>query len=152
MIEIKNFLTEKTCKDCIDFFNKNYSKTKIFRKRKKLDLLNLTKINVKIKKLIDKYSKIYPGYNISNFEILKWPVGEYHDWHTDTIYYDKTTITYLNKDYKGGRTTVDNYTVEPETGKIILFDSGIRHKVSPLTEGERYVMLVWYNLIKREEL
>jgi hypothetical protein len=152
MIEIKNFLTEKTCKDCIDFFNKNYSKTKIFRKRKKLDLLNLTKINVKIKKLIDKYSKIYPGYNISNFEILKWPVGEYHDWHTDTIYYDKTTITYLNKDYKGGRTTVDNYTVEPETGKIILFDSGIRHKVSPLIEGERYVILVWYNLIKREEL
>ena len=152
MIEIKNFLTEKTCKDCIDFFNKNYSKTKIFRKRKKLDLLNLTKINVKIKKLIDKYSKIYPGYNISNFEILKWPIGEYHDWHTDTIYYDKTTITYLNKDYKGGRTTVDNYTVEPETGKIILFDSGIRHKVSPLIEGERYVILVWYNLIKREEL
>ena len=152
MIEIKNFLTEKTCKDCIDFFNKNYSKTKIFRKRKKLDLLNLTKVNVKIKKLIDKYSKIYPGYNISNFEILKWPVGEYHDWHTDTIYYDKTTITYLNKDYKGGRTTVDNYTVEPETGKIILFDSGIRHKVSPLIEGERYVILVWYNLIKREEL
>ena len=152
MIEIKNFLTEKTCKDCIDFFNKNYSKTKIFRKRKKLDLLNLTKINVKIKKLIDKYSKIYPGYNISNFEILKWPVGEYHDWHTDTINYDKTTITYLNKDYKGGRTTVDNYTVEPETGKIILFDSGIRHKVSPLIEGERYVILVWYNLIKREEL
>ena len=152
MIEIKNFLTEKTCKDCIDFFNKNYSKTKIFPKRKKLDLLNLTKINVKIKKLIDKYSKIYPGYNISNFEILKWPVGEYHDWHTDTIYYDKTTITYLNKGYKGGRTTVDNYTVEPETGKIILFDSGIRHKVSPLIEGERYVILVWYNLIKREEL
>jgi predicted 2-oxoglutarate/Fe(II)-dependent dioxygenase YbiX len=58
----------------------------------------------------------------------------------------------LNKDYKGGRTTVDNYTVEPETGKIILFDSGIRHKVSPLIEGERYVILVWYNLIKREEL
>ena len=152
MIEIKNFLTEKTCKDCIDFFNKNYSKTKIFHKRKKLNLLNLTKINVKMKNLLDKYSKIYPGYNISNFEILKWPIGEYHDWHTDTIYYDKTTITYLNKDYKGGRTTVDNYTVEPETGKIILFDSGIRHKVSPLTEGERYVMLVWYNLIKREEL
>ena len=95
-------------------------------------------------KNLNQYFKIY---NISNFEILKWPVGEYHDWHTDTIYYDKTTITYLNKGYKGGRTTVDNYTVEPETGKIILFDSGIRHKVSPLIEGERYVILVWYNLI-----
>ena len=59
MIEIKNFLTEKTCKDCIDFFNKNYSKTKIFRKRKKLDLLNLTKINVKIKKLILQKQIIY---------------------------------------------------------------------------------------------
>ena len=36
------------------------------------------------------------------------------------------------------------YTVEPKIGKIILFDAEVMHKVSPLIEGERYVMIVWY--------
>ena len=53
-------------------------------------------------------------------EIIKWPAGEYHDWHDDKIYYHKTTITYLNEDYEGGRTTVEDYTVEPKTGKIVV--------------------------------
>ena len=68
------------------------------------------------------------------------------DWHDDTDYYNKTTITYLNQEYDGGRTIVGNYTVEPETGKIILFNSNIKHKVLPLIKGDRYVMLVWYNI------
>ena len=77
-------------------------------------------------------------------ELIYWPVGEYHDWHDDTIYYDKTTITYLNDNYEGGRTKVQNYEVVPKMGKIILFDSDKKHKVSPLLKGERYVILAWY--------
>jgi hypothetical protein len=147
VIEIKNFLSKQECYNCINFFDINESKSTYYNKRKKLDILHLSKKDTNIIKLITKYSSIYPGYYISNFEILKWPVGEYHDWHDDTIYYDKTTITYLNKDYIGGRTMVDKYSVEPEIGKIILFDSNIKHKVSLLTKGDRYVILVWYNSI-----
>jgi hypothetical protein len=101
-------------------------------------------VDLKIDQLINKYGKLYPGHKVANFEILKWPVGELHDWHNDTIYYDKTTITYLNEGYKGGKTTIGQYTVEPKTGKIILFNSELMHMVSPLMSGERYVMLVWY--------
>ena len=45
---------------------------------------------------------------------------------------------------------VDKYSVEPEIGKIILFDSNIKHKVSLLTKGNRYVILVWYNSIMKK--
>jgi hypothetical protein len=145
MIEIENFLSKETCNHCINFFNTNESKSLIFHKRKKLPILEMLNVDLKIDQLVDKYKKIYPGFKISNFEILKWPVGELHDWHNDTIYYNKTTITYLNEDYEGGRTTVDQYTVKPKIGKIILFNSELMHMVSPLVKGERYVILVWYN-------
>jgi len=145
MIEIENFLNKETCNHCINFFNKNESKSLIFHKRKKLPILEMLNVDLKIDQLVDKYKKIYPGFKISNFEILKWPVGELHDWHNDTIYYNKTTITYLNEDYEGGRTTVEDYTVEPKTGKIILFDAETKHRVSMLTKGPRYVILAWYN-------
>jgi hypothetical protein len=151
MIEIRNFLSKQECDDCIKFFNVNESISTYFNKRKKLEILSLLNENVNIKKLVYKYSTIYPNHYISNFEILKWPVGESHDWHDDTIYYDKTTVTYLNKDYIGGRTVVDKYSVEPEIGKIILFDSNVKHKVSLLTKGDRYVILVWYNLTKKNK-
>ena len=144
MIEIEKFLNKKTCDYCINFFNTNESKTLTYNKRKKLNILEMSNVDLKINQLVYKYAKLYPGYRILNFEILKWPVGEFHDWHNDTIYYDKTTITYLNEDYEGGKTTVDQYTVEPKIGKIILFNSEVMHKVSPLIKGERYVMLVWY--------
>ena len=45
---------------------------------------------------------------------------------------------------------VDNYSVEPEIGKIILFDANVKHKVSVLTKGDRYVMLAWYNSIMKK--
>ena len=150
MIEIRNFLSKEECNYCINFFDTNESRSVYFHKRKKLEIRSLLNEDIHIKKLIIKYSVIYPGHYISNFEILKWPVGEYHDWHNDTIYYDKTTITYLNENYDGGRTMVDNYSVEPEIGKIILFDANVKHKVSVLTKGDRYVMLAWYNSIVKK--
>ena len=150
MISIKNFLSKEVCDHCINFFNTYESLASLFQKRKKIDILDTLNLDPKINQLVDKYKEIYPGHYIKNFEILKWPVGEYHDWHKDTPYYNKTTITFLNEKYEGGRTTVDNYTVEPETGKIILFDSNIRHKVSSLLNGDRYVMLVWYNIKKNK--
>ena len=148
MIEIESFLDKEICHHCIKFFNTNESKALTFNKRKKLEILSMLNIDSKIDQLVNKYGKLYPSYKVANFEILKWPVGEFHDWHNDTIYYDKTTITYLNEGYKGGKTTIGQYTVEPKTGKIILFNSELMHKVSSLISGERYVMLVWY---KRNE-
>jgi len=143
MIEIENFLSQDICDYSINYFRRNKKHSLKFNKRKKLNLQDEKKDPV-ILNLITRYSKIYPNYYLKNIELIYWPIGEHHDWHDDTIYYDKTTITYLNKNYEGGRTIVKNYEVSPETGKIILFDSDIKHKVSPLLNGERYVILAWY--------
>ena len=144
MIEIASFLTPKTCSYLINFFKKNTNAAKSFKKRFTIPLLNLNSSDIKIKNIIKKYKAIRPNQSLINIELIYWPIGEYHDWHDDTIYYDYTTITYLNEGYKGGVTTVEKYIIKPKTGKICLFSSTKKHKVSTLEDGERYVILAWY--------
>tara|TARA_R100001086_G_C11685296_1_gene216963 strand:+ start:61 stop:510 length:450 start_codon:yes stop_codon:yes gene_type:complete len=144
IIEIDKFLTKEICNYCINFFENNSNHWQHFNKRQKIQLQNLLNKNLEINRLYIKYMKLYPNHKLKNIEIIKWPAGEYHDWHDDKIYYNKTTITYLNEDYEGGRTTVENYTVEPKIGKIIFFDADKKHRVSMVTRGPRYVMLAWY--------
>ena len=47
--------------------------------------------------------------------------------------------------FKGGSTYVEDYCVKSQTGKIILFDSSKKHKVTELKEGSRFVLLAWYS-------
>ena len=90
--------------------------------------------------------KLYPEW----VELVKWPQGSLQDPHVDvsrnsTKY---TSITYLNNNYKGGKTffTLDNSSSKNNIGDTIMFD-GIKHKhgVTPITKGTRYVLAVWYS-------
>lgn len=139
---INNFLTKKECENLIEKFKSLDGHFKLFQKRYIINLNHWPAeqlfTNV-IKKFIRKDLKI------NNIEIIFWPVGEYHDWHDDTIYYDVTTITYLNEGYEGGRTIVEDIEIKPETGKYIEFDSNKKHMVTKLISGERFVLLCWYN-------
>ena len=51
----------------------------------------------------------------------------------------------MNKNYEGGRTIVENKTIEPEIGKIVKFYSEKKHMVTELLKGKRYVIVAWYN-------
>tara|TARA_R100001086_G_C11796691_1_gene247777 strand:+ start:246 stop:695 length:450 start_codon:yes stop_codon:yes gene_type:complete len=149
MVEIDNHLSKDICNYLISYYNQNKDKSETFNRRKFIDILDV-KNDVVVQNLIVQYSKYYPNHYLKNVQIIFWPVGESHDWHDDTEYYDKTTITYLNEGYVGGRTQVENYEVQPKTGKIILFDSYKKHKVSKLLNGERYVILAWYGSYQKK--
>ena len=100
--------------------------------------------NKLISKIIDKYKKLLPLDNLDHFQLIFWPIGEYHSWHDDTEFYDTTTITYLNEDFVGGITHVEDYKIKPSIGKICIFESYKKHKVTKLEAGERFVILAWY--------
>lgn len=141
MKEINNFLSEKECQDIIEKFkslNGNYT---TYRKRYLLNFDVWFKEphfeNIK-KKFLRKDKKIH------NMEVLFWPIGESHIWHVDTKYYDFTTITYLNENYEGGRTIVEDVEIIPKTGKYVEFNSNRKHMVTELISGERFVLLCWY--------
>ena len=138
---INNFLTKKECEDLIEKFkslNGNYTS---YKKRYLINLNNWPKEELFVN-IIKKFKK--DDIKINNLEIVFWPIGESHEWHDDTIYYDVTTITYLNEDYDGGRTIVEDVEIKPETGKYVEFNSNKKHMVTELISGERFVLLCWY--------
>lgn len=144
MIEIENFLNVALCSYLINFYENNKDKSTPYYDRKILRLSDDTQDRVIEKAIKPKYKKLYPKHFLSNIEIVKWPIGEEMDWHDDTIHFDQTTITYLNEGYLGGRTQVEDYIIEPKTGKIIFFDSIKKHKVSRLETEIRYILAAWF--------
>ena len=145
MIELEYFLHPDLCSYLIKFYEKNQEEKHFFNGRYIIDLKKTTDpfIEDTIK---SKYQKLYPTYNLSTLQLVKWNIGAEHGWHDDTRYYHKSTITYLNEGYEGGRTQIENYVVEPKIGKIIFFDSDKKHKVSTLMNNTRYVIAAWFNL------
>lgn len=142
MIEIENFISKDDCQSLITFFKKSKDFTK-FKNRYFINLF-LHDENKLINTVINKYKKLLPLDNLDHLQLIFWPIGEYHDWHDDTEFYDTTTITYLNEDYKGGITHVEDYKIKPNVGKICIFESYKKHKVTKLEDGERFVILAWY--------
>ena len=138
---INNFLSKKDCENLIEKFislNGSY----ISYKKRYLIYLNDWPKEILFIDIIKKFER--NDIKINNIQIVFWPIGEYHEWHDDTIYYDITTITYLNENYEGGRTIVEDIEIKPETGKYIEFNSNRKHMVTELTSGERFVLLCWY--------
>lgn len=60
---------------------------------------------------------------------------------------DYTVIIYLNDDFTGGETYVGTKEnrdyIKPRTGKLLAFDSAKIHGVNTVTEGSRYVLIMW---------
>jgi len=147
MIIIKNFLSKEECEKLITFYKNNLNKTEPYQDRKKLILYDNHGRGFKdifINDIVKKYQNIKPLENLDNLEIVCWSENNKMDWHDDTCYYTFSSITNLNCNYVGGRTRVENYEVEPETGKLVFFESYKLHKVTKLEKNIRYVIGAWY--------
>ena len=98
-------------------------------------------------------------YVSSPFQFTEYMVGDYFDWHKDTIanivkqeerYY--SMVIQLNNEYDGGNlelklTGDDTSTiVEKGIGNLIIFLSNIEHRVTNVKSGTRYTLVNWVGL------
>lgn len=106
------------------------------------------------------------SYNISGMEVTglgpfqftEYKVGDYFEWHSDRIsekYRDRftSTVIQLNDNYSGGVLEIKDMEkniikMEQKKGNLYVFDSGLMHRVTPVTNGERYSLVNWISLIK----
>lgn len=92
------------------------------------------------------------GFAITDWQqplrVSRYDVGNEHPWHLDYTGWDGSKIAFsipLNTGYEGGRLELleTKDLPEPELGVGIIFPAFMGHRVTPVTSGQRYVLLGW---------
>lgn len=146
------FLSDDECSELILLFNDNIRKTKTKNKYRFLDVgENVPMDHPLVKKVWEKqngFSMMLAYAKVQWAQIYEWPVGAKMGLHNDiasrhTVY---TSVLYLNDDFEGGYTQLEDGTqVKAKKGRIFFYD-GIHyfHRVTPMTAGTRYTFATWY--------
>lgn len=67
-----------------------------------------------------------------------------------------SSVTFLNSNFEGGalELNIDKEVIEvkPELGKTVFFEgSKIPHRAQPVTEGERYTLVVFWTMVNKTQ-
>jgi len=96
----------------------------------------------------------YSLQGADRLQFLKYNIGGHYDWHLDIgsgahMYRKLSFVIPLSppESYDGGELVIKAGNKERsaplDQGKMILFPSFILHKVTPVTRGERYMLVGW---------
>jgi len=101
----------------------------------------------------EEYHKIlYPTHS----DMVLWNEGDYMTPHVDNGsrgteqdridlgFRDYSAVTYLNDDFEGGETFVEDYTNTPKSGSVIVFPSRYEHGVKEVIKGKRVTFAMWF--------
>ena len=152
-----DFLNQKECDFLISYFMK---KRKIFtwESTRLMRMIDVPFYHLKVsliwKKYIKPIEKDFPYLKLNHGEIVYWPNGSSKKIHTDMDIPSKnsvgrgiidwTSVCYLNDNFEGGETIVDNHTIKPKKGRITLFNSKkLPHGVNKIY-GKRYTLISWW--------
>ncbi|AFJ03445.1 Iron-uptake factor PiuC [Methylophaga frappieri] len=89
---------------------------------------------------------------ILSLRFAHYPAGGKYDWHFDNAHMDArradlSFTLFLNDDYEGGELEMDfghfKSRVKGKAGEIVIYDTGVRHRVNPVTKGERWCLVGW---------
>ena len=147
----KNFMSNEHCKHLIKLYNNNLKNTYSydFNKTKPLNLFkflfNDDVIMEVINKIEKKYFDLYGANNIDLMELVRWPVSSKMPTHKDKPGDKFAFIIYLNDDYTGGETIInESIIVKPEVGMLLTFAGyKFNHGVNEVKNNERYTLVGW---------
>ena len=129
-------------------------------RKKNLQITNLSPDYEKFKPFV---SKAHLNTQVSAYTFMQkllsprvavYRQGGHYDWHVDTPIMDLhradlSFTIFLNSgdDYEGGELELDlngiKAKVKGKPGEIIIYASGVRHRVAPVISGERRVIVGW---------
>jgi len=148
---LDDVLSRGQCQELILFHNQ--SETSVWRDTNPMliDMKNrflASKVNQIIKN-VNKY--LGKKLEVDWCEIVLWPINSRQDLHKDISSNDTvfTSITYLNDNYSGGKTYIENdMEFYPKVGRTVCFDGNFyRHGVTQVLSADRYTLPIWYKLI-----
>jgi len=144
-----NILSKEECIKLIYYHNTNKYLAKPHNTIFPIDLTNINDAFIdSIKsKILNEATKL-KQVSIEWIEITKVPDKVGMDYHYDnqsdsTIL---TSVTYLNNNFRGGRTCFEDGTkISPVIGRTIFFDGQkYKHGIEPVLANNRYTIPCWY--------
>jgi len=154
-----NFLIKRECDFLIKLHNANINNIVKHptgpAKNQFTNVLKLQKgLDNKIDELINKKENFViqhiNGVKLVNIEIVEWMPGvelkPHYDITPDNIHYKASTVCYLNEDYNGGDTIIENnIIISSKVGRLIVFDGlNFKHGVKQINENKRYTLISWF--------
>lgn len=121
---------------------------------------NLGDVNKRLKNILKSRFNLN-GMEVTGlgpFQFTEYKEGEFYGWHTDrdsTTFRDRftSTVIQLNEDYDGGLLEIKDIKnnlipLKQKIGNLYVFDSGLKHRVTPVETGIRYSLVNWVSIIK----
>ena len=146
MYEVRqNFLSLYDCEMMISYYEDNKDNSYFWKPNETRPLI----INHKFPWLDEKVMSWVQemdnsDLHIRSTEIVKWNTGNKMQLHLDNVCDLWSALIYLNDDFTGGITILeDGIQIRPEIGKCLLFKgSKIKHGVT-VVSGLRYTIPYW---------
>ena len=146
---IDNFLSENDCDFLIDYHKgfhtlDNYD-SQFLVHMKDTPLYNLRKSWIRYWYLrrIRKDFSLKLNYD----QIVHWPPNSDKMMHKDGSFKennDRSCVCYLNDDFEGGETLIEDKSIKPKKGTLVVFPSKkMSHGVS-LVKSNRYTYIAWW--------
>lgn len=162
MIIQSNLLTKEECDFVLNKFT-NFEtsslyeyNTKRINTKYRSSKESTQKISEELYELLIKKLKKFEIVSLPDYiKVLKYEVGGEFKKHTDrgdnneTKHRYKTIIVQLSDEYsyEGGDLVVwdgkDEIFINKNIGNFVMFDSGLEHQAMPVTNGIRYVLVMW---------
>ena len=117
--EYKNFFSLEECSALINKLKKNVQHHETYRDT------TILKLKEASPRLIDTFKKDF-NIILNYGQIVHWPNGSFMHRHYDGKIHKQNSfsaICYLNDNFKGGRTLLQDKKIVPEIGKVIVFNS-----------------------------
>lgn len=165
---IENFLTDEECSSILNICKKtiNLFEAGVIggdpkERKSSVGWVNdLGYLNERLKNVL-KDSYYFNGMEVTGlgpFQFTEYKVGEFYGWHTDrdlTTFMDRftSTVIQLNDNYTGGVLEIKNskgelVPIDNKVGSLYIFNSNLRHRVTPVDNGTRYSLVNWVSIVK----
>ena len=147
---IDNFLSEDECDFLIEYYkkypNKETYNATLLLSMKDTSLFDLRKSWIR-NRYLSRIKKEFP-IKLNYDQIVFWPPNSFKDMHKDGRTHknnDWTSVCYLNDDYEGGYTLIEDDEFKPKKGRLVVFPSKkMNHGVSLVKSRSRYTYIAWW--------
>jgi len=138
----KNFISKQKCQDLISLYEENNKISYQHRDTFPINTEKFLNITDRIETICFEFNN---SIRLDTHQIVKWPQGSFMDPHKDPQNDVFAAIVYLNDDYVGGETGIENMTIKPEVGKLVIFSNNqLMHWVNKIEKGTRYTLAMWF--------